>query len=200
MMNRSKFRAAAGLLFVAAALRAGAPAGWQLAGGNPKNYETGLDSKVTIAGQPSAYLRSTGAAPEAKQNFGTLMQGFEVTQQYAGRRVRFSAFVKSDSVAGWSGLWMRVDGKDKPGLSFDNMQNRVIQGTSDWRRYEVVLDVPEDATAIAFGILLSKSGTVWMSGVTFEVVGANVPVTNMVGALPAAGPPPTTPQNLNFEK
>jgi hypothetical protein len=38
---------------------------------------------------------------------------------------------------------------------FDNMDDRPIKGDSEWQQYAVVLDVPSEATALAYGILLS---------------------------------------------
>jgi hypothetical protein len=58
----------------------------------------------------------------------------------------------------WAGLWMRVDGQEPKMLAFDNMQGRPIQGTTAWKRYEVILDVDPQATAIAFGILWTRRG------------------------------------------
>jgi hypothetical protein len=56
--------------------------------------------------------------------------------------------------------------------------------------------VPKDATNVAFGILLSKSGMVWLNNVRFEIVSTEVPVT----AKPSfATPRPEDPVNLNFE-
>ena len=72
---------------------------------------------------------------------------------------------------------MRVDGEGGKVLSFDNMQNRQIQGTRDWKQYEVVLDVPAESVGIYFGILLVGKGQVWLSQVQFEVVGTDVPTT-----------------------
>lgn len=43
------------------------------------------------------------------------------------------------------GLWFRVDGTTGKSLSFDNMQDRAVKGTTEWARYEIVLDVPEGA-------------------------------------------------------
>ena len=37
--------------------------------------------------------------------------------------------------------------------SFDNMQDRSIRGTTDWTRYDVVLNVPENAAMMKFGFL-----------------------------------------------
>jgi len=173
-------------------LHAEVPKGWFLAGSKPALYESSVDNVNMYAGLPSAYLRSK--SPEVPEGFGTLMQNFSA-DQYIGKRVRFGAFVKSEGVERWSGLWMRIDGKTpQNSLAFDNMQNRPITGVTGWKEYEVVLDVPEGATGIFLGILLDGPGTVWMSNNKFDVVGPNVPSTNM---LPAASQGPT---NLGFEK
>ena len=60
-----------------------------------------------------------------------MMQEFAAIN-YRGKKVALSAYVKSEDVTGWSGLWMRVDGQDDKVLAFDNMQNRRITGTTGW--------------------------------------------------------------------
>ena len=91
---------------------------------------------------------------------------------------------------------MRVD-RERTMVAFDNMQNRGIKGTQTWSDCDVVLDVPDDATGISFGVLLSGSGKVWVNHVTFEVVGKDIAVT-------APNQPkqslPTSPVNLNFRE
>lgn len=168
----------------------GPPQGWVLAGSKPANYLTGVDPKSPYQGHPTAYLK---AGPSATEGFGTLMQSFSAAQ-YVGKRVRFSAAVKSEGVNDWAGLWMRVDSGPVPAVRFDNMQDRPIKGTTNWQNYHVVLDVPKDATGIAFGVLLGKSGTVWLSNVKIESVGTDVPTTGR--PMP---PLPEGPTNLNFE-
>ena len=84
---------AAALLAGTLTLRAAAPLGWQLAGNKPTSYDTGTDSRVLHSNQRSAYLKSTEIV---LQGFGTLMQDF-TADKYAGQRVRFGAFVKSQS-------------------------------------------------------------------------------------------------------
>lgn len=93
-------------------------------------------------------------------------------EHYIGKKVRLSGLVKSQEVVSWAGLWVRVD-KGKDMVVFDNMQDRPIKGTTDWQRYEVVLDVPPDSTGISFGILLDGAGKVCLSGAKFDVVGAD---------------------------
>ena len=88
----------------------------------------------------------------------------------------------------------RIDGPHQGSLGFDNMQNRPIKGTTDWRKYEVVLDVPQESVAIALGILLSGKGQAWMREVKLEEVGADVPTTSQEGH----GELPEKPGNLDF--
>ena len=121
------------------------------------------------------------------------MQSFRA-ERYIGKRVRLSGLVKSREVMNWTGLWVRVD-KGKEILAFDNMQDRPIKGTTDWQRYDVVLDVPADSTGISFGILLDGTGKVWLSGTKFDVVGADVP-----SAGAGDRKIPDSPVNLDFTK
>ena len=57
------------------------------------------------------------------------------------------------------------------------MQNRPIKGTSMWQHYEVVLDVPESAGGISFGILLDGPGQVWLNNTEFEIVSGAIVTT-----------------------
>ncbi|MDQ6661566.1 MAG: hypothetical protein M3Z24_11435 [Chloroflexota bacterium] len=148
--------------------------GWLLTGSHSGDYEYGIDADETYQGKPSGSLRSK--ADEA-EGFGTLMQMFKA-EEYLGKHLRFSAQVKSEGVESWAGLWMRVDGLHGHSLSFDNMYHRPIQGTRDWQSYEIVLEVPEESTEIAFGILLNGPGQVWINEIQFSEVGNDVPITS----------------------
>lgn len=178
---------AAGLLLPVIAA-AEAPAGWFLAGTDPTAYKVSRDASVTHDGKKSASLTSIGAS----KGFGTLMQAF-VPRDYRGKRVRLSAWVKASDVKDWAGVWMRVDGADKKVLSFDNMQSRAIKGTKEWSRYEVVLDVGDSATNVAFGLLLSGEGTLWISGISMQPVDKSVPTTS-----PSLNDVSQEPKNLDF--
>lgn len=166
------------------------PKGWILTGSNTY-YEAGTDHKVVHHGKASGYLKSTA---EVSAGFGTLMQMFKA-DSYRGKRLQLSGFVKTKDVAGWSGLWMRIDGKDEEILMFDNMQNRPLKGTLPWTRCHVVLDVPSDSIAIGFGVILSGTGQVWVDNLRFDVVDQQVPTTN----LEEENELPDEPINLNFE-
>ena len=172
------------------------PKGWFAAGSHPKEYEMSLDRTVAHGGSACASLKSVVAETGG---FGTLMQMFKA-DDYRGKRVRMSGYVKSKDASDWAGLWMRVDGaKKEETLAFDNMQDRAIKGTTDWKKYEIVLDVPESSEMVALGLLLSGKGQVWMDDLQFGVVGKDVPTTGRTMAGAASGAA-KTPLNLNFEE
>jgi hypothetical protein len=159
--------------------------GWFLAGDHPELYEYGVEKQTD--GRNSGYLRSKEGWSEG---FGTLMQTFKAGE-YCNQRLRYSALVKAEDVEEWAGLWMRVDGPGGRMLAFDNMQNRSLKGTTDWQRYEVVLDVPQESTDIAFGILLDGPGQTWISDIQFAIVGLDIPITTLESLS-------DQPTNLNF--
>ncbi len=163
------------------------PKGW---GGGGKGYEFQLDNQTTRSGKASATIKFVG--PDG-DSFGTFTQGFD-PGKYIGKRVRLSGYIKTSN-AGKASLWMRVDGKDpKSGsLAFDNMQNgRELSGTQDWKKCEVVLDVAEEAKGVYFGIILSGKGQLWADDLKLEIVGNDVPVTDMMVKS-------KEPVNLDFE-
>jgi hypothetical protein len=169
------------------------PAGWIRAGSRPADYEMAVDPAGGRTAA-AAFIRARG--PNPPDGFGTLMQTFQGTEYY-GKRLRFSGYVRAANISNWAGLWMRVDGPPgRPALAFDNMHNRPIKGTSDWRRYEIVLDVPAATSSISFGILLSGPGQAWIDDLQFEVVGRDVPMTGL-----KTGPSSITdrPRSLGFD-
>jgi len=179
------------VLGCAAAVQAETPKGWFAAGSHPREYEMTLDREVTHGGKGSASLKSN--VPKAS-GFVTLMQTFKA-DTYRGQRVRLSGYVRSQDVKDWAGLWLRVDGLKGEVLGFDNMQDRAVKGNTDWTRYEIVLDVPEASQQIAFGLLLSGTGQVWLDDMKMEVVGKDVPVTGK-----KSSEEPSAPRNLDFEE
>jgi len=174
---------------------------WVLAGSHPRNYESGIETKVTYNAKKCGYLTCLGEEP---QGFGTLMQMFKA-DEYRNKRMRFSAVVKSERVEAMAGIWMRVDGpEDGKALGFDTMLNRPIRGTTDWQQCEVVLDVPQASVFVAFGFGLGGRGQAWLSDVRFEEVGTDVPVTSPRGEYPTEvrvashQGDPSKPGNLDF--
>lgn len=178
------------------------PRGWEK-DGKFQNYEIGIDKSFKNNGLTSAYIKFTGGKADASAG---LRQGFN-SEDYRGKRLRMSAWMKTKEVDS-ANLWMRFDSNQRM-LGFDNMSKRAVKGTTDWKKYEITMDVPQYTVHITFGFSVTGKGQAWADDFRFEVVGNDVPSTNMLSPeemnkenkssflSPAA---PKMPINLDFEQ
>lgn len=166
--------------------------GWFLSGSHPHNYQMGIEHTIVHVGKASGYLQSNTVFE--KDEFATMMQQFKA-DQYRGKRIKLSCFVKSEDVRGFAGMWMRVDNHVGDVLQFDNMSNRPIVGTTDWNFHSIVLDIPKESVIISFGMLVQGEGKVWMDQFSFDEVDERVQSTN-IEVVPELL---DEPANLSFE-
>jgi hypothetical protein len=151
------------------------PEPWFLTGDRARDYEVGLlPAAVSYDGSRVVQLRLRSADSEP-QGFGALMQSIAATR-YLDRKVRFSAMLRAQEVTDWAGLWMRTDGPRDRALTFDNMQDRPLRQTTGWTEVDIVLDVPEEATSVHFGALLSGAGALDLARPRFDEIGPADPV------------------------
>ncbi len=123
----------------------------------------------------------TPGASGVLQASASLYNGFGILAQYAqpgdlkSKRVRFSAWVKTEAVKNGAGLWLRMDTPNWQKAW--NMTAAPITGTTNWVKWDYVFDVPSDANGFAFGTDLSGKGKVWLHDVSFMPVDAATPVS-----------------------
>jgi hypothetical protein len=165
------------------------PEGWFKSGSSPGEYDVRIDQDDKFHGKPSCVIKSRNSP----SGFCTLMQMIKA-DAYIGKRMKLAGSAKSEKLEQWAGFWMRVDGVESKVLKFDNMQDRPIKGTTGWTRYQVVLDVPADSLHIAFGLLVSGRGQVWMAALSLEPVSSDIPTTDLKTEYP------DRPANLSFDQ
>jgi len=148
----------------------GRPDGWGYFGGS--GYTISSDEEVVHGGERSLRLQYVG-----NDNFGTARRTVPV-EAARGKTVRYSGWIRTAEVGAtaaapdpWAGLWMRVDGPGGAMLGFDNMQDRGPSGTTGWQRFEIVLPVPQEATAITIGALMAGSGRSWFDDLEILIDG-----------------------------
>ena len=105
--------------------------------------------------------------------FGLLGQRIEAAA-YRGKRVRFRAAVRTDVTGpgNQAYLWLHVTKEWAFPAStafYDDMSDRPITNR-EWREYEIVGEVPEDAEMIDYGMALVGDGRAWIDAVSVEVV------------------------------
>lgn len=166
------------------------PKGWSTGGNAPLDYGS-LYGGVPD-GKRAAVLRSHHRL--AENEFGTLMQTISA-DAYRGKRVRLSAMVSAEKSLskGRIALWMRVNDATGRVTAFDDMQTGSIAAGTGWLRQEIVLDVPDQAASITFGILLAggEEGCCWgrlaASDFRLQAVGGDVATTaDTLASMPQA--------------
>ena len=148
---------------------------WIKKGSYPEGYEVGGDPTTRHGFENNGYIRSIRQIPNGEYGIfeNSMMPG-----KFLGKRVKISAFIKTDDVEGWAGVWMRVDGPSDTMLTFDNMETRKILGSTEWKKYQVVLDVDKTARNIAYGILLVGNGKAWIADLKLEAVSDETEITD----------------------
>lgn len=148
----------------------------------------GIEKGAGINGSNAATIKSID---EEINGFGTLMQNCQAGS-YAGKRVRLSASVKTKDSEGAT-LWLRADLLDSTQhtdsvavsvVAFANTYEQLVTGTTDWKRYAIVLDIPSNASRLSFGGALNGTGQMWFDDVVLEIVTTSVSTTAPV--IPAA--------------
>jgi hypothetical protein len=150
---------------------------WFAWGSHRKDYETGGDPTAEHGAENCGFIRSKETEIDGSGTWMTMIK----PDDSLGERIRMSGYVKTKDVDGWAGLWMHVDAVDTT-LAVDDMRNRPIKGTTDWERYEVVLDVPQNSVGIFYGIMLTGTGQAWVDNVKLEIVGRDVLPTGLDAA------------------
>lgn len=170
--------------------------GWGMTGSKNDAYsaertQETYDSKAVVR-----FWRSA----EGTDGFGSMFQMFK-PDAYRGKRVRYSAAMRTIGVTERAALCFRIDGpdtgRDGRSLAFDNMEDRSpISGTSEWTRYSCVLDVPPEATAIFISSILFGVGELFWADIRLEIMDDSVPVTDMLRKYVVRD----VPTNLDFSE
>lgn len=132
------------------------PEGWYYPTGKNGGYKASLDSVTKHGGKYALKLEDLKKEGE----FGACL--YQLPAVYYGSKIKLTGYLKTENVAGFAGIMLRIDGNEGV-LAFDNMQNNGVKGTTDWQEYTITLDYnAEQAQNIIIGAVLSGKGIVWM--------------------------------------
>jgi serine/threonine protein kinase len=158
------------------------PDGWLAAEEIPGEYRVGIDRSLLYQGKPTLFLRSLVPNPTQQVRVYQSFNGLK----YRGRRVRLSAWLRTDraDLASFTPLVLQLN---------DWTYFARSSGTGSWKRYEVVADVGARAETIGILIELRSAGTLWVGKLSFNSVESSIPLT-----YPAGFVSPEAPRNLDF--
>lgn len=140
-------------------------AGWE--GPISPDYQAGIDRKTAHSGHGSIYLRSVAAGAKGD----AILQRIRA-DAYRGKRIRLTGWVKADHSGA---LWLRVDM-----LNGDYVLDNIVDmPPGDWRKRQLIADVPADALGISFGLRMKGQGQAWADDVALDVVSQSIPTTTI---------------------
>jgi C-terminal processing protease CtpA/Prc len=137
---------------------------WNNFGSN--DYVIVIDSVVKYSGNYAVSISNPNALVDFKALSYTLPGNFK------GKKLTISGYIKTENVTeGYAGLWLRID----PKIAFNNMENVGIKGTTDWKKYEVTVNMdPANTRAIVLGGLLVGKGKMWLDDLSVTIDGKDV--------------------------
>jgi hypothetical protein len=151
---------------------------WLISGSNA-GYEVTLNEKIFHSGKKSASMQG---GPLTNTNYPCNLLQTIKADAYRGKRMRLSAFVQSSRGSGHSYravLGFRIVGENMQVLGEGKVRlDRFINLSTDWKKFESVLDIPGNAQLIEFGVTMQGLGQTWVDSLSFEEVSRQVPVTS----------------------
>src|SRR5439155_27317308 len=130
-------------------------------------FTFGIDPAVVrTPGDPAGLIACANPNPT-----GVGARGFlTLPQPYRGKRVRLTAYLKTENVTRMAGIQLVATGDDSRDATADPFGMPPVRGTTDWTRCSAVIDVPANASTVQFAGALWGPGKVWMDDFRIEVV------------------------------
>ena len=145
---------------------------WHLAGPKVAAYELFADSTVSSQGKLSATLRALNATP-ASGDYAMVLQHVKA-RPFRGRRVRFSADVRTERAGGATIALAAVDVNGTQitpkFMLVDSSRRLPLSGSTGWTRLGAVVDIPAAAEILTYGGVLVGSGAAWFDAAAVEIV------------------------------
>lgn len=149
-------------------------------------------AEVDAAGHESGWISATAELDQR----GSLNKRL-AADAFLGKRIRLTGLCRSEDVVHNAGLYVRIEKPSGRYIGHDNMWDRPLVGTTDWRQCELVIDVPPDAGSIWMGAHIFGKGQICFKDLVIEAVSKDVPSTDQY-ALGCVGIWDTEPVNLDF--
>jgi erythromycin esterase len=153
----------------------GKPAGWTLLDG-------GGDVRAECAATCALHVQAPDGSVQPVGVYQQIPAG-----SAAGHRLILSGRIRTEHTDGRAVLGVRVTGD--AGIIGETLEGAAVpNGTTDWRRFEVAIPVPANATGLAIGAMLGGQGSAW-----FDSLELRVDESATVAAFVPPPPPPARP-------
>jgi hypothetical protein len=165
------------------------PKGWLTYASPLNGYEIGAAVSGRREGTRSACIQARGKRNSSDNAF--IFQKFD-GKVYRGKRVRLTAFTKTEGISGQCGIRLMVMDSHQKELFSEDTYDLDSAVNHDWVKREVVVQIPHQAGVLMIYFELLGGGTAWMDQPHFEVVDEDVPLTKTSWK--------SIPRNLDFSE
>lgn len=167
-----------GLLGQAATTRPASTDDWKL-GGAPE-FVMEATGRVT---DPKGAALSLRSISNAARGTGSVISKVPA-EEFRGHRVTLSGELLAESGKG-AGLLIRADVGAAVAATLQNGLAGPVRSADGWKAQSVSIAVPDDATVLAFGILLESGGSIAVRGLRLESGGrfADLPLSESASTL-----------------
>ncbi|MCF8255236.1 MAG: glycogen-binding domain-containing protein [Bacteroidia bacterium] len=166
------------------------PVAWTKGGTLAGSYQISVEKGKGINGSQAMSIQGIGTEIYGS---GLLKQSITAVN-YAGKKIRFGAWVKTENVKFWTTLFVAntvdygMENWNEKGESFE--KEKLMSGTQDWTYIEIEKDIDYTTHYLSLGCVLFGEGKVFIDNAKIEVIGILAPKPNTL---------PSEPLNLDME-
>ena len=160
----------------------------------PGAYQLGSSNVLPNEGKSCAFIRSQ---KDVGVKVHALIYQAVSSGPYRGGKLTLKGFLRTREVQGWAGLWVRAEDAQGRVLSFQNMMDRPVRGSTEWSPYQVGIDLPVQTAKVVFGALLVGQGEVWVDRLSLEGIGPERAIEKLRQKIRSL---PEKATNLGFEE
>jgi len=159
---------------------------WSVWSQCPTDFSVTLDPAVTRNGHPALRIAYVSSEPPEKYSFvwwGKHEYDLDTFRKYLGHTVRMSVWAKSEDIFPRAGLDFQPKDLNGKRLKTLRSTDRIL-GTTDWREYSIICDIPEETTDFQTAVFMYGDGKLWVDTNSFkwEIVGTLPPAKQLTPA------------------
>jgi hypothetical protein len=143
---------------------------WSVWSQCPTDFSVTLDPAVTRNGHPALRIAYVSSEPPEKYSFvwwGKHNYDLDTFRKYLGHTVRMSVWAKSEDVVPRAGLDFQPKDLKGKRLVKTRSSERIL-GTTDWREYSVVCDIPQETRDFQTAVFMYGDGKLWVDTNSFK--------------------------------
>jgi C-terminal processing protease CtpA/Prc len=150
--------------------KASQPLGWSIRTDNSGSYLSEVDSNIKKSGKYSIRIE------KVKEADPFWAFNFPIKNIYDVDSITLSGYIKTENVkSGFAALWARVDNASGKSISMDNMSQRGVKGTNDWKKVSLTIAYDsKNAAQLSVGGLLLGDGKAWFDQLEITANGKSI--------------------------